>query len=445
MSIQEIPNTKPYITVYNDVVSNIDKTTSQLILSAKKKAFDNLMDSGFPTHRKGNEDWKYTDVNKILQNEYKLFENSFKTPNNLESISSELPSYKSDNYLVFINGVFQQSLSQTSNDSIIIDSLKNSLDLHSSLITPHLENLSNAEDPFMNFNTALFEDGVFIYLPKNTNPSKPIQIINIEYNDSQKNHFVISPLILVVIDEGSYINLEEYCLGSESSSNLINTTTRFVLSKSSKLNYSRFQNYSKDTNNINNTVAILEQNSTFNSFYLDFGGQIVRNNLNVELLGEESTANLLGLYLPNTNQHVDNQVIVDHKSPYSYSDQTYKGILNGNAQSVFHGSIIVREKSIKVDAAQEDKNLLLSSEAEAYTKPAFWIYCDDVMCKHGAACGQIDEESLFYLTSRGISSTVAKQLLVRGFVGDVLGRIESDTNNKNYIEKQIENRLDNWL
>ena len=248
-----------------------------------------------------------------------------------------------------------------------------------------------------------------------------------------------------MIDEGSYINLEEYCLGSESSSNLINTTTRFVLSKSSKLNYSRFQNYSKDTNNINNTVAILEQNSTFNSFYLDFGGQIVRNNLNVELLGEESTANLLGLYLPNTNQHVDNQVIVDHKSPYSYSDQTYKGILNGNAQSVFHGSIIVREKSIKVDAAQEDKNLLLSSEAEAYTKPAFWIYCDDVMCKHGAACGQIDEESLFYLTSRGISSTVAKQLLVRGFVGDVLGRIESDTNNKNYIEKQIENRLDNWL
>ena len=167
--------------------------------------------------------------------------------------------------------------------------------------------------------------------------------------------------------------------------------------------------------------------------------------MNVELLGEESTANLLGLYLPNTNQHVDNQVIVDHKSPYSYSDQTYKGILNGNAQSVFHGSIIVREKSIKVDAAQEDKNLLLSSEAEAYTKPAFWIYCDDVMCKHGAACGQIDEESLFYLTSRGISNTEAKQLLVRGFVGDVLGRIESDTNNKNYIEKQIENRLDNWL
>jgi hypothetical protein len=108
MSIQEIPNTKPYITVYNDVVSNIDKTTSQLILSAKKKAFDNLMDSGFPTHRKGNEDWKYTDVNKILQNEYKLFENSFKTPNNLESISSELPSYKSDNYLAFLKILMTQ-------------------------------------------------------------------------------------------------------------------------------------------------------------------------------------------------------------------------------------------------------------------------------------------------------------------------------------------------
>ena len=445
MSTQEISNTKPYITIYNEVVSDISGTTSELILLAKQKAFENLLETGFPTHRKGNEDWKYTDVNKILQNEYKLIENTFEFPEDLDSILSKIPSYASNNHLIFINGVFQPNLSHASNDSIIIDSLKNTFDKYSSLISPHLEDLSVSDDPFMNFNTALFQDGSLIYVPKNTELSSPIQIINIEYNNSNKNHFVISPLLLVIVDEGSYINLEEYCLGTDSSSNLINTISKFVVCKSSKLNYSRFQNYSVATNSINNTIATLEQNSTFNSFYLDLGGQIVRNNLNVELLGEESTANLLGLYLPNTNQHVDNQVIVDHKSPYSYSDQTYKGILNGNAQSVFHGSIIVREKSIKVDAAQEDKNLLLSSEAEAYTKPAFWIYCDDVMCKHGAACGQIDEESLFYLTSRGISNTEAKQLLIRGFVNDVLNRIASDNQNKKYIEDQIENTLDNWL
>tara|TARA_Y100000994_G_scaffold205040_1_gene176712 strand:+ start:314 stop:1654 length:1341 start_codon:yes stop_codon:yes gene_type:complete len=446
MATQEISNTKPYISIYNDVISNINEKTSELVLSAKQKAFNNLLTTGFPTHRKGNEDWKYTDVNKILQKEYKLVEKSFNTSNDrYENIISGLPSYNSNNYLIFINGVFQPEISQTSNESIIIDSLENSLDNYSSIITPHLEDLSTSDDPFMNFNTALFQDGVFIYAPKNTTVNNPIQVINIESNNSPDKNYIISPLLLVIADDGSYVNLEEYCIGTDNSSNLINTISRFVICKSSKLNYSRFQNYSNQTNNINNSLATLEQNSTLNSFYLDFGGQIIRNNLNVELLGEESTANMLGLYLPNSNQHVDNQVIVDHKSPYSYSDQTYKGILNGNAQSVFHGSIIVREKSIKVDAAQEDKNLLLSSEAEAYTKPAFWIYCDDVMCKHGAACGQIDEESLFYLTSRGISNTVAKQLLVRGFVGDVLNRIESDTTNKKYIENQIENKLDSWL
>ena len=446
MTTQEVSNTKPYISIFNDVISNMNEKTSASLLSAKQKAFDNLMTNGFPTHRKGNEDWKYTDVNKILQKEYKLVEKGFNSSNDQhKNIISSLPSYKSNNYLIFINGVFQPEISQISNESIIIDSLGNSLDKYSSIINPHLESLSTSDDPFMNFNTALFQDGVFIYAPENTVVSNPIQVINIESNNPSNSDYIISPLLLVITNDGSYVNLEEYCIGSENSSNLVNTISRFVICKSSTLNYSRFQNYSMQTNNINNSFITLEQNSTFNSFYLDFGGQIIRNNLNVELLGEESTANMLGLYLPNSNQHVDNQVIVDHKSPYSYSDQTYKGILNGNAQSVFHGSIIVREKSIKVNAAQEDKNLLLSSEAEAYTKPAFWIYCDDVMCKHGAACGQIDEESLFYLTSRGISNTVAKQLLVRGFVGDVLNRIESDPNNKKYIENQIENRLDSWL
>ena len=444
MSTQKISNTKPYISIYNDVISKID-TASQLVLSTKKRAFDNLNATGFPTHKKGNEDWKYTDVNKILQNEYKLFDNDLKTTDKYKDIISNLPSYNSGNYLIFINGVFKPEISQISNDSIIIDSLGSNLEKYSSIIYPHLESLPEAKDPFINFNTALFQDGVFIYLPKNTKLSTPIQLINIESNNSPGEHFVISPLILVIADNESYVDLEEYCLGSDSSSNLINTVFKFVVSESSQLNYSRFQNYSEKTNNVNNTLVTLKKNATFNSFYLDFGGQIIRNNINVDLIGEESSANLLGLYLPNSNQQVDNQVIVDHKSPYSYSDQTYKGILNGNAQSVFHGSIIVREKSIKVDAAQEDKNLLLSTEAEAYTKPAFWIYCDDVMCKHGAACGQIDEESIFYLTSRGISNTVAKQLLVRGFVGDVLTRIESNTANRTYIENKIEERLDRWL
>ena len=171
---------------------------------------------------------------------------------------------------------------------------------------------------------------------------------------------------------------------------------------------------------------------------------MVRNNLNLLMAAEGSSCTLNGLYMLSGTQHVDNQVIIDHSKPYTSSQELYKGILDGQSRSVFHGSIIVREGAKKVDARQEDKNLLLSSQAEADTKPAFWIYCDDVKCAHGAACGQIDEDALFYLRSRCIGERDARALLIRAFVVEIINSIANESF-RAHVDDIVQTTLDQWL
>ena len=148
-------------------------------------------------------------------------------------------------------------------------------------------------------------------------------------------------------------------------------------------------------------------------------------------------------YLTNGIQHVDNQIIIDHAQPFTTSRELYKGVLDGKSRSVFHGSIIVREGAVKVNANQVDKNLLLSNEAEADTKPAFWVYCDDVKCGHGAACGQMDENALFYLRSRGIPENEARVLLVRAFVTEVIDSIPNEVL-REQIGHLVQSKLNDW-
>jgi Fe-S cluster assembly protein SufD len=140
------------------------------------------------------------------------------------------------------------------------------------------------------------------------------------------------------------------------------------------------------------------------------------------------------------SQHCDNQVIIDHAAPHTTSRELYKGVLDEESRSVFHGSIIVREGAVKVNADQADKNLLLSDKAEADTKPAFWVYCDDVICRHGAACGQIDPAAMFYLQARGIDASEAKQILTKAFLAEITDSV-TEPDIRHYMEGLVSDRL----
>ena len=223
-----------------------------------------------------------------------------------------------------------------------------------------------------------------------------------------------------------------------------NAVTEIRVGASSTLRYYKVQRQSTEAFHITNTHAVLSRDCSFTSVCFDLGGGLVRNNLNV-LLAEEGAACVLnGLYMPAGTQHIDNQVIVDHARGYTTTREMYKGVLDGKGRSVFHGSIVVREGAAKVDAEQVDKNLLLSDQAEADMKPAFWIYCDDVRCSHGAACGQIDENALFYLRTRGLSERGARRLLTHGFVADIIDGIENEQF-RSYMDGLVQTRLHEWL
>ena len=204
---------------------------------------------------------------------------------------------------------------------------------------------------------------------------------------------------------------------------LTNAVTEIVLGEDAVLDHYKIQRESARGTHISATHAAGGRNATFRSHSMSFGGSIVRNDVNVLLDGEGVDCTLNGLYLGNDEQLVDNHTTIDHAKAHCGSHEVYKGILGGHARAVFNGKIIVRPDAQKTDAKQTNKALLLSDEAQINTKPQLEIFANDVKCTHGAAVGQMDDEAIFYLRARGLSETQARNLLIRAFAGDVIGRM----------------------
>jgi len=226
---------------------------------------------------------------------------------------------------------------------------------------------------------------------------------------------------------------------------LTNAVSEYVLGFGANLGMFRLQQHGNLAKHICSTHVKLSKDASFAAGAFDFGGSICRNTLNVTLEGEGSSCNLHGLYMTNDSQHVDNQVFVDHAAPHTTSRQVYKGVLDGHSRGVFHGNITVRPEAHKTDAQQMDKNLLLSDAAEADTKPALWIYADDVKCGHGATCGKLDDIALFYLRSRGLDEESARRVLIHAFANEVLDNVAL-TPLRIHLERFVSSslRFDRW-
>ena len=216
--------------------------------------------------------------------------------------------------------------------------------------------------------------------------------------------------------------------------------TEIYVGQNSDIQHYLIQTQNSSAFHISNTGVHLAADSKFLSVNVDLGGSLIRHNLDVLTAEPGSSCILNGLYIVDGDRHCDNQVIIDHAAPHTTSRELYKGVLDDESRSVFHGSVIVREGAVKVNADQADKNLLLSDKAEADTKPAFWVYCDDVICRHGAACGQIDPAAMFYLQSRGIEAAEARQILTKAFLAEITESVTSPTV-KSHVETLVSDRL----
>ena len=387
----------------------------------RRDALDRFRELGFPTARRGNEEWKYTDVMPIARVPVRLGMSDAAATVDADAVAQASLGGARWPQLVFVNGRYSEALSSV--DALpervtavsLAEAMRSTPDLVQSHLARHAEYAGN---PFTALNTAFLHDGAFVHIARGARVDDPIRLLFLTSGDGEET--VSQPRVLIAAGEESSASVLESYAGLSDGEHLTNAVTEIVVGAAARLDYYKVQRQPEQAYHVTNTYVAIERDSWFSSVNIDMGGRLTRNNLNLLTLDSDCSCSLTGFYMVAGRQHVDNQVIIDHAKPYTTSRELYKGILDGRSRSVFHGSIIVREGAVKVNANQVDKNLILSDQAEADTKPAFWIYCDDVKCGHGAACGQMDPTALFYLRSRGIDERAAKSLLTRAFLSEVI-------------------------
>ena len=379
---------------------------------------------GLPVARRGNEAWKYTDVAPIAERLFQV--STWNSPALLPHAEVEHHAFAGAqrSRLVFVNGRYAAEYSSTDAlpANVTLCNLTNAIAAHPALVAGHVaQHAGYQADAFTALNTAFLQDGVFLHVPDDTTIPGIIQLLFLSTGAHQDA--VAYPRVLVVMGKQSNATLIETHAALAQGIYFTNAVSELVLGPGAALSHYKLQHDSAHAFHVATTQVAQGRDSSYASLLLDAGGGLVRHNLNILLDQEGAATKLSGLYLLAGKQHVDYSTFIDHAAPHTSSDELYKGVLSGTARVVFGGKVLVRHGAQKISSHQTNKSLLLSDGASVDTKPQLEIYADDVQCGHGAAIGQLDQEALFYLNSRGLGEASAKELLTYGFVSEVTSTI----------------------
>ncbi|HEY2469031.1 MAG TPA: Fe-S cluster assembly protein SufD [Terracidiphilus sp.] len=410
-----------YLAEFTEFAKQAAVDTPPWLRDLRDRAFSRFCEVGFPTTR--DEDWRFTNLSSIVRTQFKLADGGA-IPS-----KSDLTSWQFENCaarLVFLNGQFAPELSTRNEmpESIIATGLRDAIAHHPGAVARHLGRYLNIErDPFCALNTAFTADGAYIHVPAKAVVQRPIHLLFV--STSGDAPVMTHPRNLIVVEKEAQVSVvEDYVSFGPEIPTLSNAVTELVAEENSSVAHTLIEREHQQTYNI--STLRIEQGRSANvaSHSLLLGGALVRNNVHPVLAGEGGECLINGLFVGNGRQHLDNYMLVEHASPHCASRQFYNGILDGHSHGVFHGRIIVHKDAQKTDAKQTNRNLLLTDDAQIDTKPQLEIYADDVKCTHGATIGQIEENALFYLRSRGIPEIEARQLLLEAFAGECLDRMQ---------------------
>jgi Fe-S cluster assembly protein SufD len=322
---------------------------------------------------------------------------------------------------MFVNGRLSEAHCTASllPSGAFVKSLGAALREHPDLLQQHLGSCVRADAPSLEaLNMAFWQDGVFVYLPRGAVLAQPIHILYVSLRNGQA--VMSHPRNLVVAEEGSQATLIETYLGFGEGRYFTNAVTEVLLGENASVDHYRLQKELHGAVHIGAVQARQKRDSRFSTHSMSVGGGLVRNDVNVLLEGEGARCTLNGLYVATGHQHVDHHTRIDHARPRASSTEYYKGILDGKSRAVFDGTIVVRPDAQKSDARQTNKNLLLSDDALVDTIPRLEIFADDVKCSHGATVGALDEDAIFYLQSRGLGRSEARNLLTYAFANEMV-------------------------
>jgi Fe-S cluster assembly protein SufD len=401
----------------------------------RREAFARFCEIGFPTTH--DEDWRFTNVAAIANTTFGLAapDSTFAEDRQMWATIDNVKLAGASCRLVFLNGRFAPELStQPSAAGVTVSSFAQTLSAEPGLIEQHLGRYEDArrDGPaalgFSALNMAFAEDGAFVHIGRGVVVEKPIHLLFVSTLDEAP--IMSHPRNLFLVDENSQASIVEEYVWLGGGSGLCNAVTELVAGDGAVLSHFRASHKgeaaARNGSGFNISTLRIHQgrsaNVTTHSVLL--GGTLVRNNVHPVLAGEGGECLINGLFLCAGSEHIDNYMLVEHASPHCGSRQFYNGILDGHARGVFHGRIIVHKDAQKTDAKQTNRNLLLSDDAQIDTKPQLEIHADDVKCTHGATIGQIEEDALFYLRSRGIEEDAARKLLLMAFAEECMARMQ---------------------
>lgn len=376
-------------TVYKQNFEEFSKQTEDASLkSLREKAFAHFEKNGFPTVR--DEEWKYTSAAEIANTEFQIADSGLQIPDSENSAE----------------------------------------------ISEFLEKFNYERSGFTALHLA-FANVVFVRIPKETSVEKPF-----EFNFKAEDGAAIFPHIVVVAEAGSKATIiENYESDGKS---LTNAGVQIFVAENANLTHYRVQKDSAEAFHVGATEITLKRGSFYNGTNINLGAKLARHDIHLKFTEEGGEVFVDGLYMLSGEQHSDTHSEIDHAVPNCLSHQTYKGVLNDRSRGVFNGKVFVRENASGTDAQQSNKNLLLSNDARVDTKPQLEIFNDDVKCSHGATVGQLEDEELFYLLSRGLNETLAKNLLTYGFAEEIVNKIGIESIKKE-LDEAVLNRLNTNL
>lgn len=430
MVSQAVREENSYETGFRELQDSLLNPRFTWVARLRESAWDRFEQLGFPSATE--EEWKYTSVAPLVRMGFSpvLTDEEAGAALSKEQLTAFTYPEAKHSRLVFVNGRLHLSLSSLSAlpQGVVAVDLASALDNpgYGEIVREHLARRADYnEDSFTALNTAFISHGAFLLIPEATRLKPPVHLLFL--TDPSQPRPATFPRVLVVAEENSAATIIESYASVGDDPHFTNGVVEIVLADGARLDHYKVQREGTQAFHVASTAADLGRNSSFNTTAVTLGAHLSRNNIHVTLDHEGAECRVDGLYIVGAGQLADTHSVIDHRKPHCTSRQLYKGILDGKSRAVFSGKIFVRHGAEKTDAMQTNKNLLLSNEARVDTKPQLEILADDVKCAHGAAVGQLDDEEIFYLESRGIQPDLARNLLTYGFAEEVIAKISVES------------------
>jgi len=416
--------------------------TNASIAQQREDAIERFAQLGIPTNDL--ELWKYTNIAKIIDRPYTLPLGEAEATVDKSDIAPFLYDGMDAHRVVLVNGRVDESLSDIGElpSGVVVSSLAQAGKEHPDIVEEHYGKYADFEDEALTaLNTAFVQDGAFVYVPSGTIVEKPIFFLHVTASDED---LFLQPRHLFVVEDGAIAKIVEAQHSLTDANTFTNTVGEAFVGEKGNLDHYLIQDEGDTASQVHTRAAQQKDDSVYSTQTVTFSGEVVRNNATIEADGSFCESNLFGLCIGKDEMHVDNHTRMDHVQPDCKSNELYKHVLNDDSTAVFNGKVFVSRGSQRIDAYQQNDTIVLTKGAQIYTKPELEIYADDVVCSHGATTGQMDEEGIFYLRSRGLTERRARILMLQAFCEEVLEEFQIDAL-KEDVTEQIRTRFASYF